>query len=276
MPLIYIFIPAPEIFACADNECAGYSFPVDWWSLGVCAYEMLSGTRPFDIHSATSISDVRALFNMGLQYPSYWNRGVKDLISKLLCNQPGARISSFDELKKVHCLNSVDFDAVLQKKGKPTFIPPKNHLNCDPTYELEEMIIEAKPLHKKKKRLAKQRSLKEMQGSLSLDMEMDLNSDAFLQQLPNFKPYNRELDMVIRERETKERCWEEELRKSMEASNPIECAASLSKKCQTKSTKDQQSEQQQEKPSSNNSSPSANASVIQKIHSLSIESDACS
>ena len=31
----------------------------------------------------------------------------------------------------------------------------KDHLNCDPTYELEEMIIEAKPLHKKKKRLKK-------------------------------------------------------------------------------------------------------------------------
>lgn len=31
----------------------------------------------------------------------------------------------------------------------------KGRLNCDPTFELEEMILEAKPLHKKKKRLAK-------------------------------------------------------------------------------------------------------------------------
>ena len=31
-------------------------------------------------------------------------------------------------------------------------------MNCDPTFELEEMIIEAKPLHKKKKRLAKKNS----------------------------------------------------------------------------------------------------------------------
>lgn len=38
----------------------------------------------------------------------------------------------------------------------------KDHLNCDPTYELEEMIIEAKPLHKKKKRLAKQNSRKNL------------------------------------------------------------------------------------------------------------------
>ena len=33
-------------------------------------------------------------------------------------------------------------------------------MNCDPTFELEEMIIESKPLHKKKKRLAKRNSLK--------------------------------------------------------------------------------------------------------------------
>ena len=26
-------------------------------------------------------------------------------------------------------------------------------MNCDPTYELEEMIVETRPLHKKKKRL---------------------------------------------------------------------------------------------------------------------------
>lgn len=31
----------------------------------------------------------------------------------------------------------------------------KGRLNCDPTFELEEMILESKPLHKKKKRLAK-------------------------------------------------------------------------------------------------------------------------
>jgi len=38
----------------------------------------------------------------------------------------------------------------------------RGHLNCDPTHELEEMIIEQRPLHKKKKRLAKQRSVREV------------------------------------------------------------------------------------------------------------------
>lgn len=37
-------------------------------------------------------------------------------------------------------------------------LPQKGRLHCDPTFELEEMILESRPLHKKKKRLAKSRS----------------------------------------------------------------------------------------------------------------------
>lgn len=46
----------------------------------------------------------------------------------------------------------------------------RDHLNCDPTFELEEMIIETRPLHKKKKRLAKQRSIREVQSPIAVDL----------------------------------------------------------------------------------------------------------
>ena len=55
----------------------------------------------------------------------------------------------------------------------------KDHLNCDPTYELEEMIIEPKPLHKKKKRLAKQNSNKVVSEISGFFFELILSEDLY-------------------------------------------------------------------------------------------------
>jgi len=42
---------APEIL-----HKRGYTFPVDWWSLGVCAYELLFGRRPFRGRTNTALT----------------------------------------------------------------------------------------------------------------------------------------------------------------------------------------------------------------------------
>ncbi|XP_045854606.1 serine/threonine-protein kinase 32A isoform X3 [Meles meles] len=106
---------APEMFD--SRREAGYSFAVDWWSLGVTAYELLRG--------------------------------------RLLEPNPDQRFSHLSDVQNFPYMNDMNWDAVLQKRLIPGFIPNKGRLNCDPTFELEEMILESKPLHKKKKRLAK-------------------------------------------------------------------------------------------------------------------------
>lgn len=95
-----------------------------------------------------------------------------------------------------------DWDDVLAKKPVPPFKPPKDHLNCDPSLELEEMIVEAKPLHKKKKRLAKQRSIQR---------DTDIET-TFIKEFP---VYNRYKEVHRREMEQKELEWEKELEIAM-------------------------------------------------------------
>lgn len=81
------------------------------------------------------------------------------LLQGMLCLRPDKRISSVNMLKKAKIMANLNFQRLSLGSTPPPFVPDCARLNCDPTYELEEMIVEAKPLHKKKKRLQKQQTL---------------------------------------------------------------------------------------------------------------------
>ncbi|XP_064219969.1 serine/threonine-protein kinase 32B isoform X3 [Aotus nancymaae] len=150
---------APEVFQVYLDGGPGYSYPVDWWSLGVTAYELLRGWRPYEIHSATPIDEILNMFKVErVHYSSTWCKGMVALLKKLLTKDPECRLSSLRDIQSVPYLADMNWDAVFEKALMPGFVPNKGRLNCDPTFELEEMILESKPLHKKKKRLAKNRS----------------------------------------------------------------------------------------------------------------------
>ncbi|XP_032332939.1 serine/threonine-protein kinase 32A isoform X2 [Camelus ferus] len=150
---------APEMFSSSRE--AGYSFAVDWWSLGVTAYELLRGRRPYHIRSSTSSKEIAHLFETALvTYPSAWSQEMVSLLKK---NFP--------------YMSDVKWDAVLQKRLIPGFTPNKGRLNCDPTFELEEMILESKPLHKKKKRLAKkEKEMRKCDSSQTCALQKHLES----------------------------------------------------------------------------------------------------
>lgn len=41
--LFVLSLAAPEVFQVYVDGGPGYSYPVDWWSLGITAYELLRG-----------------------------------------------------------------------------------------------------------------------------------------------------------------------------------------------------------------------------------------
>uniref|UniRef100_A0A3B5BBW2 Serine/threonine kinase 32C n=1 Tax=Stegastes partitus TaxID=144197 RepID=A0A3B5BBW2_9TELE len=160
---------APEIFQSFVSGGTGYAFEVDWWSLGVTAFEVLRGWRPYDIHASNSVESLIQLFStVSVQYSPAWPKDLVSLLRKLLTVNPEHRFSSLSDMQTSPYLADVNWDAVFEKKMEAGFVPNKGRLHCDPTFELEEMILESRPLHKKKKRLAKNRSRDNSKDSQSV------------------------------------------------------------------------------------------------------------
>uniref|UniRef100_A0A8C9JTY2 Serine/threonine kinase 32C n=1 Tax=Panthera tigris altaica TaxID=74533 RepID=A0A8C9JTY2_PANTA len=88
------------------------------------------------------------------------------VVFQLLTVDPKHRASSLQDMQAAPSLAGVLWQDLSEKKVAPGFVPNVSlravvgapRLHCDPTFELEEMIPESRPLHKKKKRLAKNRS----------------------------------------------------------------------------------------------------------------------
>ncbi|CAJ0923623.1 unnamed protein product, partial [Ranitomeya imitator] len=75
---------APEIFQSFLNGGTGYSFEVDWWSLGIMSFELLRGWRPYDIHSSNPVETLVQLFStITVQYSSVWSKDMIALLRKV-------------------------------------------------------------------------------------------------------------------------------------------------------------------------------------------------
>eukprot|EP00794_Sanderia_malayensis_P005531 gene5531-6216_t len=174
---------APEIFATCLCKSKGYSYPVDWWSLGITVCEMIRGRRPFEIYSETPVKDAYEIFTseLVLELPNSISDDTVRLIKKLLQPHPRKRLCRLDALKAHVSMEGIDFESVKRKECLMSFVPSRDHLNCDPTYELEEMIIESKPLHKKKKRMHRKLSHK-----VSADSQSTIQStDPYVMDMPS-------------------------------------------------------------------------------------------
>ena len=77
---------APEIFKCSlfPDRFKGYSYAVDWWSLGILGYELMSGQRPFEYNQKTSSADmVLSLHKTNVVYDNSWSDDFVSVLNKV-------------------------------------------------------------------------------------------------------------------------------------------------------------------------------------------------
>ncbi|CRG97095.1 rac-beta serine/threonine protein kinase, putative [Plasmodium gallinaceum] len=115
----------PEYLAPEIIEQRGHGKAVDWWSLGIMIYEMLTGNLPFNSSNRNILFERIKYEN--LTYPKNISPVAVDLLKKLFEKNPNKRLGSgitdAEEIKKHPFFKSVNWDDVLNKKVKPPFKP---------------------------------------------------------------------------------------------------------------------------------------------------------
>ena len=126
------YIP-PEIL-----QGKGYSLSCDFWSVGICIYEIFYGFYPFGNYSHEIIEIYKEILNKKnytlSKNPLYID--VNNLIQKLLNKKVNERLCNINVIKQMDFFKNFSFDELIDFKIKPPYIPKIN--NNDFNFMLNE------------------------------------------------------------------------------------------------------------------------------------------
>ena len=90
----YTFCGTPGYVAPENILANGYNTSVDWWSLGVLSYVLLTGQQPFGRPSEDAMAIMRRIINPSweVNFPSYLSKNAVSFISGLLQRKPSQRL----------------------------------------------------------------------------------------------------------------------------------------------------------------------------------------
>ncbi|KAH9481572.1 Serine/threonine-protein kinase 32A [Psilocybe cubensis] len=138
----------------------GYTWHIDWWSLGVTAYELIFHKRPFDGRSTEKMT--HSILKDPLRFPENAAQrcsedGIaalkgfidRDPTTRLGCRPDGQGI---EDIRRHPWFAGIDWDNLESKECQPVFVPDMKQANFDVSHELDEFLMVEKPLtHSKRK-----------------------------------------------------------------------------------------------------------------------------
>ncbi|XP_043090918.1 serine/threonine-protein kinase N1b isoform X2 [Puntigrus tetrazona] len=119
------FCGTPEFLAPEVLTDTSYTRAVDWWGLGVLIYEMLVGESPFPGDDEEEVFD--SIVNDEVRYPRFLSTEAIGIMRRLLRRNPERRLGSSEkdaeDIKKQPFFRTMDWDALLQRRVPPPFVP---------------------------------------------------------------------------------------------------------------------------------------------------------
>ncbi|KAF9525985.1 kinase-like domain-containing protein [Crepidotus variabilis] len=175
----------------------GYTYCIDWWSLGVCAYELVFGRRPFRGRSNNDLT--YSITKDPLKWPEdaenkcskHGMQVIKGLLERDTTKRFGCKANGegFQELRRHSWFMNIDWETLESKTQTPPFVPDAKKANFDASYELEELLLEDNPL--------KARQRKANQDNLSTEMRQMEDQfspyDFKKMQRRSYYPHNQQL-----------------------------------------------------------------------------------
>jgi len=130
---------APEVLTSMDGSSGKYGIECDWWSLGVCMYEMLVGNTPFEADSVVVVYSLIMDFKNSLSFPDDLtiSDDAKDLIRRLLSDRKD-RIN-YEGIANHGFFKGIDWTTL--KDAVPPYVPTISSI--DDTSNFDEFESES-------------------------------------------------------------------------------------------------------------------------------------